>query len=414
MNRKWFSFSFLIGSFFLILTSCNLFNQDDQIPITEDKYLISYVQKGSYVLPVVKALFQTVESKYPSIDTISNKMKYGVWVYKISYRTTYKNQEKVASGLVCVPMATGSFPLMSFQNGTNTLHSKAPSVDYNDELFLLIENLASAGFIVAMPDYLGFGTSESMFHPYLVKDPTVQTITDMYRAIVEMISKFPNLTLSQDTYLCGYSQGGWATMALKNALETKMSTEFTVKATSCGAGPYNLTEVSNEILGNSVYPMPYFFAYLLNSYIQAAEVNLTYADIFNSPYSGAGYISSLFDGTKDSEYINSKLTTNLNELFTQDFRTNYSTGTKFAPLRDAFTRNSIEAWKTTTPTLLIHGLGDSFVTPKVSQSIYTAFLAKGVDPTTIAYIPIPGLDHRDAVLPWGMATISYLLKIKNK
>jgi hypothetical protein len=39
-----------------------------------------------------------------------------------------------------------------------------------------------------MPDYLGFGSSDNMFHPYLHKESTVQTVLDMLRAVDELAS----------------------------------------------------------------------------------------------------------------------------------------------------------------------------------------------------------------------------------
>ena len=36
---------------------------------------------------------------------------------------------------------------------------------------------------------------------------------------------YPTTILSKDVYLMGYSQGGWATMALKKELETNLTAE---------------------------------------------------------------------------------------------------------------------------------------------------------------------------------------------
>jgi len=318
----------------------------------------------------------------------------------------------IASGLVCMPVGTGAFPLLSFQNGTNTLHSEAPSVAYTDTLFTLIETIASMGFIVAMPDYLGFGASESMYHPYLHKESTVQSVTDMFRAIQEMMVDYNSTSLLKDTYLMGYSQGGWATMALKKEIETNLSDEFTLKATSCGAGPYDLTTICSSILAQTTYPMPYFMAYIMNSYIKSGEITIGYSDIFNSNYAGSNYISDLFDGTKNSDYINSKLTTRISDLFSKNFRDSVSTGKKYQTLRTALVNNSVTAWKTTSPTYLAHGLGDTFVTPVVTNNIYLDFLAKGTTTDVVKYVPIPLLDHRDAAIPWGLLSIKWILSIK--
>jgi len=36
----------------------------------------------------------------------------------------------------------------------------------DDDLFRLIESIASMGFIVTIPDYIGFGASANLPHPY--------------------------------------------------------------------------------------------------------------------------------------------------------------------------------------------------------------------------------------------------------
>ena len=50
-----------------------------------------------------------------------------------------------------------------------------------------------------------------------------------------------DITITDEYYLMGYSQGGWATLALLEALEKNYSSDFTVKAASGGAGPYDLS-----------------------------------------------------------------------------------------------------------------------------------------------------------------------------
>jgi pimeloyl-ACP methyl ester carboxylesterase len=248
-----------------------------------------------------------------------------------------------------------------------------------------------------------------MIHPYLLKTPTVQSVTDMFRAVGEMMKDFPTLSLSKDTYLMGYSQGGWSTMALKQELETNLASEFTLKATSCGAGPYNLEYLCYNILNKQTYPQPYFIAYMMNAYIRSGEITLTYEDIFKAPYSGPNYISDLYNGKNDGGYINSKLSTSVSTLFNGDIIANLSTGSKYVSLREALKNNSIPAWKTTSPTFMLHGLGDSYVMPAVSNNLYLDFLLKGTSPDVITYVPVPGLDHEQAILPWGLLSLKWML-----
>jgi len=412
MHRKLLLSALIYLVVLFIISSCDRSNNEDESPVPENEYLVRKTFLISYPQTLAKGIFEIIEENFDEAAGLSDDVKYGYSVYKIEYNTCYKNEDVVASGLVCIPMTSGPIPLLSFQNGTNTLHKNAPSVAYTDTLFSLIEAVSSYGFIVAMPDYLGFGASENMYHPYLIKEPTVQTITDMYRAIKEMMEDHPSMSLSKDTYLMGYSQGGWATMALKKEIETNLSDEFTLRAAACGAGPYDLSLISTEILALTTYPMPYFMAYVINSYIKSGEIDLTYSDIFSPAFSGNNYISNLFDGTKSSDVINSQLTTTVSDLFTSDIISNFATGNKYSSLRTALTNNSVTAWKTASPTLIIHGLGDTFVTPMVSNNIYLDFLSEGTAVDVVTYLPIPELDHGDAVIPWGLLSLKWILTKK--
>ena len=113
-------------------------------------------------------------------------MSSDVTVYKIVYKTTVNNQDINASGLVCVPATPGDYPVLSFQNGTNTVNAYAPSQFPSDYSYQMIELIASLGYIVVISDYPGFGASASIPHPYLVKEPTVRSLVDNLYAVKEL------------------------------------------------------------------------------------------------------------------------------------------------------------------------------------------------------------------------------------
>ncbi len=98
-------------------------------------------------------------------------------------------------------------------------------------LYQLFSGVASTGYVVIIADYLGFGVRQQMAHPYLHKESTVQTLVDMLYSVAEFdedIAK--DITVSDEYFLLGYSQGGWATLALLDALENDYASDFTVKA----------------------------------------------------------------------------------------------------------------------------------------------------------------------------------------
>jgi pimeloyl-ACP methyl ester carboxylesterase len=398
----------LISLFVVIFSSChNIFDNDDEDSTNE--YLINYNTEKSYLPILIEALFDRMVDQYPDMAAIRNRVEYGIQVYKITYYTTLQGESQVASGLVCVPMGEGPFPVMSYQNGTNTLHSNAPSENPNRDLYLMLESVASTGFVVAIPDYIGFGSSDNTFHPYLHKESTVQTVIDMLRAIDELTENELNVSINNDLYITGYSQGGWATMAVQKAIETEFSNEFNLKASACGSGPYDLSYINKYIRNQETYPMPYFTGYMFNSYQNLGVMTTPIDSVFKEPY--AEKIPELYDGTMSGEEINDELTTVVADLFTENYILNYETDSTFTSLRETLVDNSIEAWVTSTPTRIYHGTADDFVPAQVSTSIYQDFLELGVSSNQVVMVPLPDLGHTEAIIPTGLASIQWFLEL---
>ena len=403
----------LAGLFLLIITfaSCDLVNNEDE-PTPVDEYLVSYNRQKTLLPSIIKLGLESQVDDYPEIEPLINKMEHSVSVYTITYNTTFQGEPIVASGLVAVPTTSGiEFPVMSFQNGTNTLNSMAPSVNPDNEVFLMLEFISSTGFIISVPDYLGFGASNEMFHPYMHKETTIQVVTDMLRAVKELIKNHLYSEMNNDLYITGYSQGGWATMQLQKAIETQNSSEFNLKASACAAGPYDLNYVNKYVLGKQTYPMPYFIGYVINSYENLGLITTPVSEIFKSPYDNI--VSSYYDGTHSSEEINAALTTSVDTLFTDDYRNNAYTNEKYSSVINSMTDNSISAWNTVIPTMIIHGTDDEFVPQQVSLNIYDDFLSKGVSTDNIKYFPLVGLGHTSGIIPAELTAISWFIDLKD-
>lgn len=409
--RNIFVFVLLLTSF----SACDLFNKDEPTK-PNDQFLVSFEKETTYLPTLIKSILEPFADTYPEIVPILDKLEYSVSVYKIAYNTTFKGNTVLASGLVCIPHAAGVvLPVLSYQNGTNTLHSNAPSVNPDNELYLLLEFMASSGFIITIPDYLGFGTSSNMFHPYLHKESTVQTVLDMQRAVKELINNNLNeeigVEMSNDYYITGYSQGGWATMAIQKEIEENYADVFNLKASACGAGPYNLKYINEYVLGLETYPMPYFLGYIFNSYYNLEEMATPISEVFNSPYDER--ILTLYDGTKAGEEINNNLVNQISLLCTEDYIKYYNIAEKYSSMQSMFAENSVSAWKTVTPTLLMHGTEDTFVPPTGTNRIFQDFLSKGVGVNEITLVPLQGKTHTTGIIPAGIASIAWFLQIRD-
>lgn len=412
MNTFRFNKFLIIIVALFLFSACNLFDNENDVPKPEDKYLVSYELQKAYLPTLIKSVLEVVAKDYPEFQNISANIEHAISIYKISYITKFNGEEIIASGLVAIPNTKDvTFPLLSYQNGTNTLNSNAPSVNPDYELYMLLEFVASTGFVISMPDYLGFGESKEMFHPYYDKASTVQSVTDMLRAVKELATNYLEIDVSDDLYISGYSQGGWATMQLQKSIEDNFASEFNLRASACGAGPYDLNAINKYIIGLETYPMPYFIGYVYNSFYNLGITDIEPGDLFKSPYDER--VLNLYDGSKSSTEINDQLTTKIADLLTDNYVTNCYTDAKFSSMVASLTNNSIPAWKTTTPTMILHGTSDNYVPVTISNKMFQDFLSEGVGADKIILVPLTGETHTSGIIPSGIASINWFINLKN-
>ena len=240
MKRRFISCTCLILLFFLY--ACERSEDYNHIYLKDHRLLRSYTASN------ISNSLSLLENLYPEISNLTEAIEYDIKVYSISYRTYFLGRELIASGLVSIPDADASFPLISFQNGTNTCHSNAPSINPNNLLYSLLNMNSGLGFIIAIPDYLGFGESEEVLHPYFETESSNRVIRDMIHAVEELTDYTEGARVNKELYLMGYSQGGWATLAALKDLEQHPMDDYSLVAASCGAGAYNLIDFTHYVL----------------------------------------------------------------------------------------------------------------------------------------------------------------------
>ena len=387
----------------LLMQSCS---EKEPDPFEDNLFLVSSKVEYMRTKENMVTLLNYAAILYPEVAELIPEVITGVNIYSITYTTTFMGEDVLASGLIMVPSVPGAYPVLSYQNGTNTLNANAPSVDPDYQAYQFLQCVASTGYVVVLADYLGFGVSDDMAHPYLHKESTVQTIVDMLYSLDEFdedIAK--DITVSDEYFLLGYSQGGWATLALLDALENDYGSDFTVKAASCGAGPYDLSYFNSYVLGLTEYPMPVFLGYISNAYTEYDLFANPLSDLYNDPY--AGLIPGLYDGMHSSDQINNQLTVTIADLFKAAYINGYSTSASYQGVRDALTANSIQGWDSSVPLLFLHGTADDYVFPVLSERMHDAMLDAGTSPLTCIYEPLQDLDHSDGIVPAGLAGLEF-------
>ena len=403
----WISTLFLI--LFSVITSC-----------TKDKQAggdyLHFVSKDLSIhctKAYMTTLLDIAASSNPEVLSIKSLVNSDVTVYKVVYKTTIDGNEIKASGLVCVPSVAGNYPVLSFQNGTNTLNTYAPTEFPTNYSYQLVEFIASMGYIVTIADYPGFGESSQIPHPYLVAEPTVRSLVDMLYAVKELtVSELPGITLKNEFYLLGYSQGGWATLALHKALELDYPGDFDLIGSACGAGPYDISLLMKSMIDVATYPMPVYLGYIFNAYHSYSQFTNPVTDIFNEPY--ASVIPNLYNGLLSSDQINNQLTTSIPDLINPDFLSGFETDPKYSSVRTAFNNNSITAWHSYKPLLFLHGELDLDVNPISTENIYNAMIQSGTSANICTKVIIPGVNHSKGVVPSMVQGILFLNSLRDK
>jgi len=404
------NYSLFLRFTILLSVAAVFFNSCKKETGKEYSYFVSKDLLISYDITYIHTLFESASVDYPDINDLKPLVETDVNVYSLVYSTTINNEEVNASGLLCVPVDEGEYPVLCFHNGTNTVDAYAPSNFVLNPLYQMVEVIASIGYCVIIPDYPGFGESAHLVHPYLIAEPTVQSIVDMLYAVNELgDSELPGFSIKNEYYLLGYSQGGWAAFAMHKALELDYASDFNLGGSACGAGPYNLSLLFQEMTNEIYYPMPVYIGYIVNAYSAYNQFSNPVTDILNEPFASA--LSSLYTGTLSSDQINNQLTTSIPELFTADFLAGFASEPEYSAIREALANNSISAWNSTKPLYFIHGENDTHVSPLTTENIYDAMIQAGTSPATCIKEIVPGVDHGDGIVPCMLKGLFFIMSL---
>jgi pimeloyl-ACP methyl ester carboxylesterase len=323
--------------------------------------------------------------------------QYSVRLYKVVYETiTPLGARTKASGALVLPENTGKrLPLFSYQHGTITETNQAPSsMDIlNSEVSIGIA-FATTGYAAVVPDYLGLGDSPGL-HPYHHARSEATACVDMLRAAKTFCAS-NGFALTNKLFLCGYSQGGHATMALLRELETFHTNEFTVTACAPMAGAYDLSGVTTtNFLTGSTFPNPYYFLYVLAAYQNVYHFANHLSDLLAAPYNTT--LPPLLSGNTSSDQLNAALPDSpvqiLKPSYLADFRSNPR-----HPLRLALADNDLYRWRPRAPLRLYHCAADQDVIIANSQVALASFHSLGA--TQVQLIdPLPSADHAGCSQP---------------
>jgi len=313
---------------------------------------------------------------------------FGYKAVKINYNTKGQNDEDiVASGLLVIPTATTeyknylnsigksfSISMICDNHGTIFLNSEAPTnVEVKDGIPnypQAISMTGYAGFAGIYPDYIGYGSSNDVEHPYLLKKASARASVDMIKASQRYMTD-NNIILNSQLFISGYSEGAYVALDLAEDIETNYKDEFNLMGVAPMDGPYLLDKFGDSIIkSDGVMSVPAFIAFLTDSYSKNYE-KITLNEMILDSKIPAFY--NLFDGNNSLLNIQLKLGLGFNAPTNYLFKDNFISDYEATPeniLRVRLQENNAGNWTAKTKIKLIHCSNDDIVPVSMTTGVY--------------------------------------------
>ena len=330
MKKKLHLLSFII-LMMSITTACTPDNDVPDIPSGNEQPTF-YEVKSDIQLPmstflslmpeeyaVIKDIMTTIDSlRENAIAQLTGKTDIQMGFRKTTY--LYSSTDVKGNPIT---LSAAAFWLGYFDNGvwndlkpdniclmehyTITSDGEAPSNSFPLEMFV------TGNTLTIMPDYIGYGITKEMPHPYLNHEICAINSIDAMTAGYELFNKEGKCGMSQGwkLYLAGASQGAGNAIAVHKYLDThqELANKWNFASTNCSSGPYSpLATIDKYITdGKVIYPVvfPLTFKTMLESYPEIME-GFTEEMFYSQNYLAAKYeIDSLLAGkAHDTAAIN--------------------------------------------------------------------------------------------------------------
>lgn len=326
-----------------------------------------------------------------SLAPFAGYVDHDVLGLRLDYSTSYRGSEVTVSGLVVFPMdIEGTAPILVWSHGTLFDEHRAPSSWTHPVQLQLMPALN--GMITFMPDYVGYGASAELIHPYIQRDELVASVIDMVHAGREFLEQ-QSVPFSDELYLWGFSEGGYVTLATAHELDTNAAHELGVTEVHAVSGPYDLLQASSLILADETYPIPAYVAFLFAAY-NDRYWQRPVTDFFVQPY--ADVVARFQARDAGLGALGGSMPDTLGQLlspaFTERFEGDGETGVKAS-----LAANAVPPWAPRMPVVLYHGTADRDVPFPIGKRQYEAMLAAGADAKRVSFVAYEGADHSATV-----------------
>lgn len=195
----------------------------------------------------------------------------------------------------------------SYAHFTITSNAECPT-----ELGAIEIDAAVGDLLLILPDYLGYGLTKDMVHPYMNHELGAQHCIDALIAGKKVFDQQSGAKLEDDCklYVSGASQGGGMALAVHKWLDTHptVANEFKFAYSYCGAGPYSPVITFKEYMRRNEVSYPIAIILTLNSMIASyPEVLGKYKE---SDFYSAAYYNSRGKADVDRAFAAKSLSAN--------------------------------------------------------------------------------------------------------
>lgn len=308
----------------------------------------------------------------------------------LHYRTKDPHgNEIMASGTVTYPSAMPSYDqagavlAVHFTLGADR---QVPS-----KLLVTHESLfALFGYVVVAPDYIGYGNTVGLPHPYHHHASTSQASVDLLFAAKEYFASM-NRRFPHTLRIVGYSEGGYAALSSLRYIEENHSSWLDVKEVFAGAGAYDLPTTYKTFIETKYSSQAATIPMIMIGLDYGDSLKLDYTKLFKGPLL-ENYKEWILSKKYTTDEMSKKIgSTNLTDFLAPEVFDPENVNTK--KLLASLVKNEMTQWTPKCKVTLVHGNKDSIVPYINSIKARDSFASRGCD---VNLVTVEGKDHIEA------------------
>lgn len=257
----------------VLLLVCSCISEEDRVgdsPSQPAGGVIDFESRGYASVSSLRSLCDS---------TPQSMLKSNLEVFKLVYSAEYLGRNVKAEALLLVPRDVKNPRLAAYFHGARVpwthedpLSSFSPDdisampKSISKELKRCALPLASNGYCVVVPDYIGYGLTSQLEHPFVYYPELFKANRDALRAARSFLNDQLGIDTGKKVFLCGWSQGGGACLSAHRYIQEGLSDEFEVVASSSVSGAYDMENLMLNVFSHKDSRFPSLSLYAWSAY----------------------------------------------------------------------------------------------------------------------------------------------------